>query len=619
MPMSTKDWVFASLLYLSLIISVSLMRDLGISEFQFNHRFHTEQMPDNYPLKPFYPDIGVLHEYEDILDTNDNLWKFMSGDSRYYIAQTTNPKYSIAPYRYRILSPFLASSISGLLGTSINQSFTLINIIATFAASVVFTLYLKELGFRKNTTIIGGILFLTMSPTAHTVTYPLLEPTSFFFSALIFYSVLKRNMLLFLIGSCLGIMTKEILLFSSILWLMCNLQIKGGMRHIVGNVLIAVVPVVTFGFLRTILGGSPLEVNYGYNVLSGEFPLTYARRFLSLNGTTELMIKVFLTFNFLWLGLFNLRRNEFILRSSVVIPTVILAAALLSSHIIRVIAIIFPVVIPLFLMFFINSFQKVLPERKPDHPHEDAQVTILGTKVNALGIPRLHEIICNTVQSNQRALILHVNIYGLNLAYQQPWLRQFFRSADIVFCDGAGVILGARILGYRIPQRITYADWMWQLAALAEAHNFTFFLLGARSGIAEKAAHRLREKHPRLRIVGTHHGYFDKASGNIENETVLQLINSAKPNILIVAFGMPLQEQWLMENWHRIDANIALTGGAVFDYISGELRRGPRWMTDNGFEWLARLIIEPRRLWRRYIIGNPLFLWRVLKQRLGLL
>ena len=95
--------------------------------------------------------------------------------------------------------------------------------------------------------------------------------------------------------------------------------------------------------------------------------------------------------------------------------------------------------------------------------------------------------------------------------------------------------------------------------------------------------------------------------------------NAVKPNILIVGFGTPLKERWLMENWDRIEVNVALTGGAVFDYVSGELRRAPRWMTDHGLEWLARLIIEPCRLWKRYLIGNPLFLWRVLKQRLGLL
>jgi len=192
-------------------------------------------------------------------------------------------------------------------------------------------------------------------------------------------------------------------------------------------------------------------------------------------------------------------------------------------------------------------------------------------------------------------------------------------EADIVRPDGTGLKLGAKILGVNTSPRITWADFAWQLAEFAEPRSFTSFFLGAYPGVAEKAAARLKERFPNLRVVGTHHGYFDKTPGNPENEAVIQQINAVKPNILIVGFGMPLQERWLMENWERIEANVALTGGAVFDYVSGELRRPPQWMTDHGLEWLGRLIIEPRRLWQRYLIGNPLFLWRVLKQRLGLL
>jgi N-acetylglucosaminyldiphosphoundecaprenol N-acetyl-beta-D-mannosaminyltransferase len=119
-----------------------------------------------------------------------------------------------------------------------------------------------------------------------------------------------------------------------------------------------------------------------------------------------------------------------------------------------------------------------------------------------------------------------------------------------------------------------------------------------------------------LRIAGVHHGYFDHTSGSPENEDVVQQINAANPDVLVVGFGMPLQEWWLKENWDRVDAGVAITLGAIFDYVSGELRRGPRFLIDNGFEWLARLLIEPRRLWRRYVVGNPIFLTRVLVQRL---
>lgn len=184
-------------------------------------------------------------------------------------------------------------------------------------------------------------------------------------------------------------------------------------------------------------------------------------------------------------------------------------------------------------------------------------------------------------------------------------------QSEIDFCDGSGVILAARLLGFRIPERITYADWMWRLADYASQNQFSLFFVGGKAGVADKAAEVLRSRFPDLRIVGTQQGYFHKAAGDPENESVLEQINLTKPNIVVVGFGMPLQEKWLAENWARIDANIALTGGAVFDYVSGDLHRAPAWMTRYGLEWLGRLIIEPRRLWRRYLIGNPLFLWRV--------
>jgi N-acetylglucosaminyldiphosphoundecaprenol N-acetyl-beta-D-mannosaminyltransferase len=214
------------------------------------------------------------------------------------------------------------------------------------------------------------------------------------------------------------------------------------------------------------------------------------------------------------------------------------------------------------------------------------------------------------------AVIANVNVHCLNLTYRNRWLRDFLNNASVVFCDGAGVVLGARILGDRLPGRITPADWIERLAEIAAQRGFTLFFLGSRPGVADKAAARLRERFPNLRIAGTHHGYFDKTPGSAENEAVIQQINAARPHILFVGFGMPLQERWLADNWERLDVNVAFTCGALFDYVSGELRRSPKWMNDHGLEWLGRLIIEPRRLWRRYVIGNPLFLWRVVKQRL---
>jgi N-acetylglucosaminyldiphosphoundecaprenol N-acetyl-beta-D-mannosaminyltransferase len=250
------------------------------------------------------------------------------------------------------------------------------------------------------------------------------------------------------------------------------------------------------------------------------------------------------------------------------------------------------------------------------NPPGKERVNVLGIDVDPLSVAELHAKILGIVREEGHALVLHANVHGLNLSYRDPELRSFFNDAPVVFCDGAGVRLGARILGRSLPQRITYADWAWQLMDFAEKENLSFFFLGARPGVAKKAAARLKERYPNLKIAGIHHGYFDRTPGNPENEAVLREINAAKPDVLLVGFGMPLQERWLMQNWDKVDARVALTGGAVFDYVSGELKRGPRILTDNGFEWLARLLIEPQRLWRRYVVGNPLFLLRVLKQRL---
>ncbi|MCA9941234.1 MAG: WecB/TagA/CpsF family glycosyltransferase [Anaerolineales bacterium] len=240
---------------------------------------------------------------------------------------------------------------------------------------------------------------------------------------------------------------------------------------------------------------------------------------------------------------------------------------------------------------------------------------IFNVPVDALTVDQLHAWILRSVRRNERALVLNVNVHALNLAYEQGWFADYLNQAEIVFCDGAGVMLAARLLGFHIPERITYADWMWQFAAFAAEHQLSFYFLGGQPGVAAAAGDKLRARFPDLRIAGIQHGYFDKTPGSSENEAVVQEISRLQPNILLMGLGMPLQERWLQENWPRLNANIALTGGAVFDYLSGQLQRAPAWMTNNGLEWLGRLLIEPKRLWRRYVLGNPLFFWRVLQYK----
>lgn len=244
---------------------------------------------------------------------------------------------------------------------------------------------------------------------------------------------------------------------------------------------------------------------------------------------------------------------------------------------------------------------------------------ILGVTIASINKSGLHNKICEFIIGNQRSIVSNVNIQALNIAFENKWFRDYLNRSDIVFCDGFGVIVAGRILGIKIPERITYADWTWALAELCEKNNFSLYFLGGEENVADQAAQNLRKRFPFLNIISTHHGYFDKTIDRPENEAIMHAINEAKPDILLVGFGMPLQEKWIIENFERLDVKVVMPVGAAFDYVSGTVPRAPRWMTDHGLEWLGRLIIEPRRLWKRYIIGIPVFFWRVFLQKFGLL
>jgi N-acetylglucosaminyldiphosphoundecaprenol N-acetyl-beta-D-mannosaminyltransferase len=243
------------------------------------------------------------------------------------------------------------------------------------------------------------------------------------------------------------------------------------------------------------------------------------------------------------------------------------------------------------------------------------KVNVLGVGIDPLTLEQTLRAIFDSVAQDYRLLVAHANITGLNLAYEQSWLREFYNCCDLVYCDGMGVMLGARWLGYRIPERYTLADWAWPLAELAAQQGGSLYLLGGAPGVAGRAADVLRLRFPSLRIAGAQHGFFDKTPGSSENLEVIDRINLTSPDILLVGFGMPLQERWLLENWPVLNAKAAITCGALFEYLSGDLQRGPRWMTQAYLEWLARLLISPRRYAGRYLRDLPLFAGRIIKQK----
>jgi N-acetylglucosaminyldiphosphoundecaprenol N-acetyl-beta-D-mannosaminyltransferase len=243
------------------------------------------------------------------------------------------------------------------------------------------------------------------------------------------------------------------------------------------------------------------------------------------------------------------------------------------------------------------------------------EVRVLGTKFCKLNVEELISYIVHFGKTSQKTIVSHINVRALNFACELPWYRDFLNKSNLVFCDGIGVLLGAKCCGYSVDSshRMTCPDYIEDLALACEKANVSIYLLAGKPGIVNTAISKLTKIAPHLNIQG-HHGYFDK-SGQ-ENDAVIEDINRFKPDVLYIGFGMPMQERWILENLDRVDAKVFLPLGACLDFYTETVYRGPRWMTDRGLEWLTRLLTEPQRLWERYVIGNPLFFYRIFKSQL---
>lgn len=211
-----------------------------------------------------------------------------------------------------------------------------------------------------------------------------------------------------------------------------------------------------------------------------------------------------------------------------------------------------------------------------------------------------------------RHTIMYANVHVLNTAFRDRKLAGIINDADLVYADGSGAVLGGKILGHDFGNRITGADWIDPLCRKLAETNYRIFILAGEQGIADEASDILTARHNGLKVAGTHHGYFDKD----DCDEVIETINASGADLLFVGFGTPLQEKWVAANLDRLTPQLIWPVGALFDFVTGRIRRGPRVLLDHGFEWLARLLAEPGKLWRRYIIGNPLFVLRVLKEKL---
>ena len=220
----------------------------------------------------------------------------------------------------------------------------------------------------------------------------------------------------------------------------------------------------------------------------------------------------------------------------------------------------------------------------------------------------LNYLIAKAVERKAKWIIANHNLNSLYIYHQKSEMRAFYNKADYIHIDGMALVLLGKFFGIpcKRKHRVTYADWVWSLMEKAAQHDWRILYLGSKPGVAAKGAKVLQNKYPNLHI-DTIHGYFNPSPDSPENQAVLEKINAYQPHVLMVGMGMPRQEQWILKNIDNINTNAILSSGACIDYVAGVVKTPPRWMGKFGVEWLYRLITEPGRLWKRYLI-EPWFI-----------
>ena len=242
----------------------------------------------------------------------------------------------------------------------------------------------------------------------------------------------------------------------------------------------------------------------------------------------------------------------------------------------------------------------------------DDTLCLFGLDIANLTMRDAIALLRDFINGDEGKTVFYVNPDCLNKIFKDRDYFQILQQADLVLPDGIGLTIAGNMLQTPLKENVNGTDMLPFLCEMAAQEGCSLFLLGGRPGIADSMAEQLREKYG-VEVAGTAHGYFDRET---ENERICEQINQSGAEILLVAFGAPLQEKWISENKARLRARVLMGVGGLFDFYSGRTRRAPRWLREIGLEWLYRMVQEPGRMWRRYVVGNPLFLYRVTKWKL---
>lgn len=217
----------------------------------------------------------------------------------------------------------------------------------------------------------------------------------------------------------------------------------------------------------------------------------------------------------------------------------------------------------------------------------------------------------------QKQFLQHVvvNVAKIVNMQKDPVLAESVKACEVINIDGMGVVFGARFLGHDVPERVAGVDLFHELLAMSAKRDFPVFLLGATEEVVNKTAEVVKAQNPNLNIAGYHDGYFFGNKEGDDEEAVVTKIRESGAKLLFVAITSPKKENFINKWQDKLGVDFVMGVGGTFDVVAGKVKRAPQWMQKAGLEWLYRVIQEPGRMWKRYLVTNSEFAYLLIKDK----
>jgi N-acetylglucosaminyldiphosphoundecaprenol N-acetyl-beta-D-mannosaminyltransferase len=240
---------------------------------------------------------------------------------------------------------------------------------------------------------------------------------------------------------------------------------------------------------------------------------------------------------------------------------------------------------------------------------ETVRFPVLGIGVDAVQIPETIAILQRWIANREGCHYVAVTgMHGISEAVSDPEFRAALKSASLVVCDGMPLVWLGRLRGHALRRRV-YGPELMETFCRVTGSRYRHFFYGSAPGVPEHLANVMHNRHG-VQVAGAYSPPFRPLTPE-EDQEVMAMIEAAKPDVLWIGLSTPKQERWMYAHRDRLNVPAVLGVGAAFDLNTGRLAQAPSWMRENGLEWLFRLFAEPRRLWRRYLISGPVFVWNV--------